>query len=465
MFSIRTSRGVFLWTLPLFFLCSLAMVNAQETQSLYELEARSGGTDAAQQEGTTSCFDYYSFGSVQANLTTSVSSVVSGSVITFRGTLVNSNPYPVVDGALYVKIFKKRGSAVDGNGPDVVDQFIVKGDIVIPAKGSVPVSFTWSVPSNAQSGEYSLATFFTTSRKFNLLGLSFTDDVVGNVVPFTVSGEQNVRVAFDKTKATVDGKPFYFAAYPPRVSAAAPIPVGIVIENTDDVPQTARLQWVIYQWDAQLRENAVQEKTETVTIPARGTLPVSVTVTDNIYPVYLAVGTLEWKGTKSIVDIRFVRQERDRVRINFPGVMAYPLRAGEENTLFSCLHNSGDAALVTGARLDISLSDADGNLIHTYSYDGNVTGAMMGLADQFTPTKDYDRFILDASLYQDGQFVDEARLVYDCNEIAPGTCRVTEASFADYLFNRILVGNSLYWLIAGIAVLIMSAYVFKQKTV
>jgi hypothetical protein len=145
---------------------------------------------------TVDCSQYYTFDSVQANLSTPITSVVSGTSITFSGTLQNENPYPIVGGGLYVKIFKSR-SASDANGPDVVDQFQVKDGIVIPGNGSVPISFSWQVPSYAESGDYSLATCFTNADKFNLLGLSFTDDVVGNTVPFTVSGEQNSGVACD----------------------------------------------------------------------------------------------------------------------------------------------------------------------------------------------------------------------------------------------------------------------------
>jgi hypothetical protein len=152
-----------------------------------------GGT--ATPPGAVNCFDYYRFGSVQVHLTAPVSSAVSGSSITFSGEITNDNPYPIVDGSLYVRVFKSRGSTIDGNGPDVVAQFLVKSGIAIPANGSAPVSFSWKVPSYAESGDYSLATFFTTSRKFNLLGLSFTDDVVGNTVPFSVSGDVKSSIA------------------------------------------------------------------------------------------------------------------------------------------------------------------------------------------------------------------------------------------------------------------------------
>lgn len=368
-----------------------------------------------------SCFDYYEFGSVQARLTAPVTGTVSGAPITFTGMLVNDNPYPIVDGALYVKVFYVD-EAGNGNGPDVVDQFFVKGDIAIPANGSVPVSFSWKVPAYAQTGNYQLATFFTASRKFNLLGLSFTDDVVGNTVSFSVSGEQTGIVKFDKSSVTVDEEPYLFAAFPPRMDAALPVTVAAKVQNTSGAAQSASVAWRVYQWDAQLRENVVQEETAQVTVSAGGSADVSITVRDTNYPVYLVVGTIIWQDTQSVIGARFVRQGVDRTRINFPGVMSFPLIAGQQNTLFSCLHNSGESEVVSDGSLDLVLSDRSGNVIHQYNYDGDVTGDMMGIASQFIPKETYDYFTLSARLFHGDQFVDEANLVYDCEVIDPSLC-------------------------------------------
>jgi hypothetical protein len=416
------------------------------------------GAGGALPANAVSCFDYYTFGSVQANLNAATISAVSGTSLGFSGTMTNENPYPIVDGALYVKIFRSRGTENDGNGPDVVDQFLVKGGIVIPAKGSVPVSFAWKIPAYAQSGEYQLATFFTTSRKFNLLGLSFTDDVVGNTVPFTVSGEQAGTVKFDKSSVTVDGEPYFFAAFPPRADAGAPVTLKAKVRNTTGAAQTATLSWVIYQWDAQLRENAIQEESRQVSVPA-GATEVSVTVTDNKYPVYLAVGTLKWKDAQSIIGARFVREGVDRTRINFPGVMSFPLKAGVENTLFSCLHNSGEALSVPNGRLELTLSDLAGNVIKEYTYSGDVTGAMMGVAEKFTPAQDYDYFVLDARLYQGEEFIDEAHLVYDCNEIDASLCGAKKPVAAGNILGST---QSLAVIALGIIILLGALWIYRR---
>jgi len=455
-------RCILLFALFVVVLSTATSVRAQNVDAMHEENVAisgipEGGEALGFPEGTVSCFDYYQFGSVQAHLTAPVLSAVSGSSIVFSGTLENTNPYPIVDGALYVKVMRMRDTDNDGNGPDVVDQFLVQGDISIPAHASVPVTFSWRVPAHAQSGDYRLVTFFTTSRKFNLLGLSFTDDVVGNTVPFTVSGQQEGSVHFDKSGVTINREEFHFGAFPLHVATSDPVVVGALVSNSTNTPVPVRIAWTVYQWDGQLRENVVQEtQPETMTVPAGKSVPVSVTVTDTQYPVYFAVGTLTWQDTTSIIGVRFVRDGVDRPRINFPGVVTYPLSAGTENTLFSCVHNVGSSDGIKDGRLELMLSDLQGNVIHTYTYTGAITADMMGVADSFVPTQDYASFVLDARLYNNNVFIDEAHLVYDCSALNPTLCAVSQgASIADVLRTVLRDNPQGVLVLGGIAVVLV----------
>jgi hypothetical protein len=198
---------------------------------------------------TVNCFDYYHFGSVQVDVTPSVASAVSGVPITFTGTIKNANPYPIVDGSVYVKIFRERGDgSKDSNGPDVVDQFYAADNLTIPANGQLPAGITWNIPAYAESGQYKIATFFTVSHKFNLLGLPFTDDVVGNTADFKVSGELKDTAGFKKDAVTVNGEAYHFAAFPPRTGASKPVTVEATITNPTGESVTVPVTWSLYHW-------------------------------------------------------------------------------------------------------------------------------------------------------------------------------------------------------------------------
>ncbi|MBI4128693.1 MAG: hypothetical protein HY460_01465, partial [Parcubacteria group bacterium] len=373
--------------------------------------------------GTVNCFDYYTFGSVQANIAAQTLSAVSGTPVTFSGTLTNENPYPIIDGALYVKLFRLRDSAEKNvNGPFVVDQFFVRSGITLLAGGKMPLIFTWDIPSHAPSGRYEVATFFTISKKYNLLGLSFTDDVVGNRAGFDVVGEAAGTIELDKDAVTVSGNTYRFAAFPPREDTSAPVPIEVRIRNGTDSNARATVRWQVYAWDQGRDENLVEEGEQVVAVQGGGEAVASYTVTDSRYPVYLVVGTLNWQNTQSIVNIRFVRGGIDRTRINFPGITSFPFKAFQETTLFSCLHNSGESPVVADGRLELRLSDSRGRTIHEYVYKGDVTGAMMGVADRFTLRRGYDVFTLTAKLYQNDTLVDESSTLYDCQKISPFQC-------------------------------------------
>ena len=378
---------------------------------------------AAAPANTINCFDYYSFGSVQVDVTASVQSAVSGTPVSFIGKLKNANPYPVVGGSVYVKIFKDRGDgSKDANGPDVVDQFYALEDISIPANGEKPIEITWNVPSYAVSGSYKLATFFTVENKFNLLGLPFTDDVVGNTAPFRVTGEQKASVAFKKEAVMVDGNRYYFAAFPPRTDAAKPVTVEATLTNTGTEGVTIPLTWTLYHWAQNDQANYLDRRVDKVIIPPGGEKKVLFIVNDAQYPVYLLEGIARWKDTSSVINVRFVREGKDRLRINYPSLMSYPLTKGQETTLFSCLHNAGESASVQNGRLELSLFDENNRPIHSYTYTGDVTGAMMGVAEKFTPKRTYAIFTLDAKLYQGGALVDQSFVTYDCQELDPALC-------------------------------------------
>lgn len=381
-----------------------------------------GGQSVTPPQGTTDCFQYYHFGSVQANISPTVSTAVSGTPVTFQGTLKNNNTYPVVDGALYIKVFRIDSTQKNADGPAVVDQFFVRDGIDLAAGGSMPLVFSWDIPSFTPSGTYEVATFFTTSKKYNLLGLSFTDDVVGNTAQFTVSGETKGVVEFDKSKALVNGQSYHFAAFPPVESATSAIPVTATVVNHTGEDSSATINWKIYSWDAGQLQNLVSQSQQSIQVPKNGSAQASITVTDTKYPVYLVIGTLNWQNTQSIVNVRFVRGGVDRLRINFPSITSFPLTAGTPSTLFSCLYNSGNSVSVPNGRLDLSLTDDKGKVIDSYTYTGDVTGAMMAVAHQFTPTQGYNVVNLDAKLYQGSTLVDESHLVYDCNLIDPKSC-------------------------------------------
>lgn len=441
-------------------------VSLQDTQALekYTTSIFGGGGNDVGQEGllnNVSCFDYYSFGSVEVELQSNVVGTVSGTPVAFTGIIRNNNSYPIVDGSVYIKVFLFVEDNDNVNGPLVVDQGFVRSDITLPARGSKPIEFTWNVPSNAVSGKYMLATFFTTSKKFNLSGLSFTDDVTGKTVAFSVVGEQSGEVRFDKDNVTIDGEPYFFAAFPPRVDTQSPVVVRTRIFNSTNASVTVPVRWRLFFWDAQRREQMIEDITEQVVVPENGSVVVEHAVADAEYPVYLLEANLAYEDTKSFLNMRFVREGISRGRINFPSVTKYPLQKDEQVKIFSCLNNTSNEVIENG-ELSLALYDSNGKSFYEKTYKGTIISDMLAVIGDFKPKKTYKNFTLEAQLFQEGILVDTAVIPYVCEDITPGKCGQNEAD--QNIYDRIFgEGEALFksntmsvgFFGAGVAILLL----------
>lgn len=400
---------------------------------------------------TVNCFDYYSFGSVQANLVPSVNNAVAGSQITFSGEIVNNNAYPIVNGTLVVKIFRTSGNGQKNiNADDVVDEFNAVANVNLPAKGSLPVSVDWKVPAYLDSGSYKAVTFFVVGGKFNLLGLTFTDDIVGNSAPFSVMGEKGA-IRFDKNDVEMNGGKFYFAAYPPRI-ADDEVKITATLVNTTDAEQSVPVIWQVYSWDAQHQSNFIKDHSDTVKVPANGKAVASYTLNDKEFPVYYVRATAGYKDVKSIIGTRFVRPDVNKLRINFPSISKFPLVKGQSTDLFSCLHATNDQAAPVDGRLMLTLKDQTGKTIHSYEYKGLVTSDMVGVKDSFVPDANYDGLTLKAELYQGEKLSDSAEMTYDCKVLDPAGCD------GNSMLVKMVLG-----IIAALAIIVILILAFRRK--
>lgn len=386
-----------------------------------------------QADGVTNCFDYYKFGSVEVNLQAGNADSLSGTSVTFSGNIKNTNSYPIVDGAVYVKIFRKstgpNAAKLQSQGLDLVDQSFVMKDINLDAKKSAPISFTWKIPSLALSGDYQVATYFVSQNKFNLLGLSFTDDIVGNTAPFKVTGQQNAGLFFDKNAVRVANDKYNFAAFTPKVDKSKPVKIDFNLVNTFKTKVEGKVHYTVYSWDALKNENVVTVSEAPVVVEAGKTLPLSYTVDDSKHPVYYVVIEADYKDSKSIIDVRFTRDGIDVPRLNFVGLNSYPLTANSK--FFACMYNSGTDTKVDNSKMVLTLKDKDGKNLDTYTYTGDITGTVMGVvktidSSVFKGVKSGQLAdaIVTADLYQNGALVDSARMVYDCSHLNPSLCQI-----------------------------------------
>lgn len=453
----RTKNLALVAVLGTFLVSSVAGAQATPTADVQaQKQKQTGPSTDGPTIGNLSCFDYYHFGSIQADLAANLTQTVPGSTINFSGNVVNNNDYPVVEGTLIAKIFRRNDTTFKaGNGNELVDQVTVAKDMALPAKGSKQASFDWKVPTGARGGEYYAAYFFVTSERYNLMGLSFTEDVAGNQAAFTVKNDQDPKTVFlAKNDTTLNGQAHKYAASPLHFSADTAVTVKVKIINPSDKEKSIPVQWNQYSWDAIRAENRQNTKTELVVLKPNETKELSYDVLPTSNSIVFITATAQDNDSRSVLDIRYTKDGIEETRINFPSLTKFPLKAGEEQTLFACAHST-NTPLVKDNVLLLTLKDRNESVIGQYRYEGDISGAMSGFGDKLKPSEDYDYVTLEASLYRGGNEMEKVKITYDCNQIDPSTCfNQAGGKMAFWKTMPFLIAVGLFVLLAGALFLI-----------
>jgi len=378
----------------------------------------------SRQAGLINCFQYYNFGSVDIRIDPSKYTYQPGEVMTFKGTLENKNNYPVVDGEVYVKIYRRDpGFENAQNGDFQVAEFKALKGISIGSQAKREVSFSYVLPHGLASGEYLAQFFFEVSGKYNLAGLSFHSSMPGSITSFAVKGVGGEAVYFDKDNAKINDNPYGFRQVPKPEQSGKDIVVLAPLRNSTSETVDVQIEKDIFFWDALEEKNKVDSSSEQISIAPNSGKDISYTIKNPKYSVYLVRFTAKSSAGQAVIGIRPTIEGIFQPRLNFPALASFPLKSGQKSVLFTCFHNAG-LDRKTG-KLVLDLKDDKGNVIAEHTYGGDIPGEMTGTAREFTPEENYDKVTLSAGLYNDkGELVDSSVQNYDCGRFDPPICGI-----------------------------------------
>ncbi|MEK7602485.1 MAG: hypothetical protein AAB472_03305 [Patescibacteria group bacterium] len=369
-------------------------------------------------QGLSRCSDYYHYGSTPVDLTSGLSQVAQNATIAFTGTVTNQNKHPVVDATVWVKILHKRSLSKNISGPDVVDSFPVLEHVTLKAGEVMPVDFSWKVPPDTEPGTYEAATFVSASDRFSYAGIAYTDDVTGHTVDFSIVGENQGAVRFDKDSLWVAGQPFSRAEFPVEVlEEFTSVPLTATIFNTSAVPVKSEVTWSVYRQDPLSKEHLLSTEKQQFKVHPHASTTLSYTVRDMDSAVYYVEGEITSpKGTKSIIGLRYVR-----AGINEPHLRFVTLDGA---TAVACIESTGSAP---SKDVEVRLSVTPNvwyawflEFLHLSrsahaTYKGEIPGNTYAItAPLKNLTADY---LVHAEVYQKGTLVDAVRIPYSCTEL------------------------------------------------
>ena len=405
------------------------------------------------------CFDYYKFGSLALDIYTDKQTYSQNDGVIFQGTVKNNNPYPVVDIGVYARIYK---------GDLIVDEFYLDKGINLAAGAEAEINYPWMIHSNAASGDYKANFYVVSSGKFNMAGLSFTDDVFASFVKFSVSGNKPDTIYLDRTNTKVNGKPYSYIGFLSPYETGKQISVSIPLVNKTKNSEKIDISYTLYYWDGLSKQNVLDEVKETKEVKANSSHLLNYTINNPEQPVYylqIVAKPLNQKiiniTQKSITDIRLA-VNANRGRLNFVGLSKFPVKAGESYDFFACFHNTSMGSL-EGGKVNAILKDKDGKLLAELYYPGAIPSAINALKTTVKSSVGYDNLIIQANIVdKNGKMVDEISQTYDCRTISPDLC--LPAAIKVGLFDNLMrILFSSWGLAVLIAIIILIIYLIVRK--
>lgn len=413
--------------------------NIQNTQPLSEL------------------FQYYKFQSVQLSIGNDKNDYTAGEAVNFGGTISNQNDYPIVDGQVYVRIGMVNKDYIK-EGDYISDEFYAVEDISIGANATKDISFTWDNTSTLASGEYVATFFFLVGKAFHVSGLPFTNEVVASKIKFNIvnNSKPNQTIELSRKGTKVNGTIYKQIGNIPEVGKDDTVTISQPITNLSNKSQNISLTYEVYSWAYTTDKDVLSKYESPITIPANTTK----TLTYALPPIersvyYLKITAKAKDGEKSIVNIR-VGKDLNEPRITYVGITDFPLKKGEESTIFAYFHTTtGQWATST---VSATVSDTNGNVIGKAEYSGPVNGNVMIVKNKFTPQYDYSSVRLASNfINKDNGLTSSYRQELDCNNVDTEDCaKVREGNSKTQNSNTIIV-------ISVLSLLVIALGIFKFK--
>ncbi len=397
-----------------------ALITDQELDALRnqpEIDPRN-----AKKGEIVSCSDYYALGSLHINLTQNYNTYNAGDTVLLRGSLKNNNSYPLIGVDIKARLVKDIPEANPLRSEIIILEDIhIAQDLTIPAGEEYSIAYSHLLPLNAPSGDYQMYFYAIEQDTYNISGLSYTNDIVGSQIAFSVQGTPSDHIYLDQTQITVGDKAHNVTGSMTRHLSTAPVPVSIPLYNPSSESKQMTVTYTLYSWDSSNSKNILTTQTEQVTVAPRSEQLLTYTVTQPSHPVYYL--SIEAKPTNPTKDesvfkettqshIRFAIQDISAPRLVFSTINAYPLMQGQESSMVTCFQSVNDKEYPY-AKIETILKDMNGKILAQSLYEGSISSNSIAIRQTLKSRSDISDFVLTTIMYDEkGDIIDQTDKIY-----------------------------------------------------
>lgn len=373
------------------------------------------------------CSDYYMLGSLHIDLTQNYSTYNAGDPIVLTGSLKNTNAYPLIGVDIKARLVKDIPEAnVLRSEIIILEDINIAQNLTIEAGEEYPISYSHLLPLNAPSGDYQMYFYAVEQDRYNLSGLSFTNDITGSQIAFTVNGAPSDHIYLDQTQITVGDQEHNVMGRMTQHTSGSAIPVSIPLYNPETTSKQMTVTYNLYSWDSSHSKNLITTQTEQVTVEPLSEKMLTYTLTQPSHPVYYL--SIEASPTDKIKDssvfretthahIRFAIKDISSPRLVFSTVTTYPLMQGSESSIVTCFQGMHEGE-EPYAKIETTLKDMNGKILAQSLYEGLVPSWGTAIKQTLSPRTDTFDFILSTTVYDDkGNLIDQVDKVYtECGD-------------------------------------------------
>lgn len=431
-----------------------------------ELENTTLNKEGVLQGEIANCFDVYKFQSIDISIGAGQKVYKPYDMVEIKGNIINKNQYPILDATLRAKILKNHPKPVEGRAKYItVDDIIIADNLTLKSNEKYEIKYNYFLPGNVPSGDYIIQYYVYNQDRFNLAGLSFTEDVIGNISGFKVEGKDQ-HFYLDKTNIIIDGQKYNTRGFMTKHSGNKNIPIKIPLVNPENSNKEVEISYKVYKWDDLLSNNLIEEKTQQLTINAKSFVDIQYDLDAKDEPIYYIVIVAKNIGEtesstikyKTMAHIRLNLEDKNSPRINWVGLNKYPITQREDVQLMVCAHNTNYSTDKGPIKVLSTVKDSKGKTLSKISYSGEMVSAINGLANKFKLSKNSNSINIETSLYNsNNELVDNIKTTYSCKDINPDLC-----SYESNSLNIIIAIISIIGFIVCVGIFIKYNKIFKK---
>ena len=354
-----------------------------------------------------SCFQYYDYGNIRAQLSPEKSSYSPGEPVKIWGSVVNNNTFPVVDTVLYAHVRRINESSYQQNGHYLVDRLTLEEGLNFIPGESKNIEFNLPDTDDYANGDYQIQYFIFSKYGFHYGGRPFLEEDHAGVSNFSIRNGDDPEVYFDINSLTVNGTPHdlreQIAEYSPGEMA---LTVGL--HDSRPVKSAIPVLMKLYSFEDTFESKLVTESSHTIP-SGRQTFPLTITPpAAGAYVLVLEIPSPQ----KSLFKYRFAvtGDTESTLRMNDLGVSDFPFTA--QSRAWVCFHSP---TLTNSRQTTVTLSVLDDNqkVVDAVSISDAMSSDVAAISIPLEKLQTPDDFSIEAT-FADSGGEETVSIHYDC---------------------------------------------------